>query len=174
METQSCSRRDFIRSTTALGLGVMAGCTPRPVSTRPSTDLRVLSIGVIGTIGGTDRQQVHEHPLAEIVGLCDVDANALEQAAQDHPDAFTCADYREAFDKHGDAFDAVIVATPDHSHCSIMTLALARSSSWRSWRSWAGPSRPVRAWSRRPARSGSSPRPAAPRWTSSGAAPWAR
>jgi predicted dehydrogenase len=126
METKSCSRRDFLRSTTALGLGVMAGCTPRPVSTRPYTELRVLSIGVIGTIGGTDRKHVSDHPLAEIVGLCDVDANALEQAAQDHPDAFTCADYREAFDKHDAAFDAVIVATPDHSHCSIMTLALAR------------------------------------------------
>ncbi len=36
------------------------------------------------------------------------------------------ADYREAFDKFGDKFDAVIVATPDHSHCAIMTTALAR------------------------------------------------
>jgi predicted dehydrogenase len=86
----------------------------------------VLSVGVIGTIGGTDRQHVHDHPRAEIVGLCDIDANALGTAAEDHPGAFTCTDYREAFDKHGDAFDAVIVATPDHSHCSIMTLALAR------------------------------------------------
>ncbi|MHC5014741.1 MAG: Gfo/Idh/MocA family protein [Planctomycetota bacterium] len=126
METKSCSRRDFLRSTTALGVGVIAGCAPRPVPTRTYTKLRVLSIGVIGTIGEADRKNIHEHPLAEIVGLCDVDANALDLAAQDHPGAFTCADYREAFDKHGDGFDAVIVATPDHSHCSIMTLALAR------------------------------------------------
>ncbi|MHC5024513.1 MAG: Gfo/Idh/MocA family protein [Planctomycetota bacterium] len=127
MDTDRCSRRDFLRSTTALGVGVMAvGAAPRPASARPDTTLRVLSIGVVGTIGGTDRTQVHEHPRAEIVGLCDVDANALDLAARDHPDAFTCADYRDAFEKHGDAFDAVIVATPDHSHCSIMTLALAR------------------------------------------------
>ena len=33
--------------------------------------------------------------------------------------------YRAAFDKHADKFDAVIVATPDHSHASIMTMALA-------------------------------------------------
>jgi hypothetical protein len=83
METKCCSRRDFLRSTTALGVGVIAGCTPRPVPTRTYTKLRVLSIGVIGTIGGTDRQKVHEHPLAEIAGLCDVDANALGQAAQE-------------------------------------------------------------------------------------------
>jgi predicted dehydrogenase len=127
MDNDRCSRRDFIRSTTAVGMGVMAvGAAPGPASARPDTTLRVLSIGVVGTIGGTDRTKVHEHPRAEIVGLCDVDANALDLAALDHPGAFTCTDYRDAFEKHGDAFDAVIVATPDHSHCSIMTLALAR------------------------------------------------
>ncbi|MBZ0171051.1 MAG: Gfo/Idh/MocA family oxidoreductase, partial [Phycisphaerales bacterium] len=92
----------------------------------PDTTLRVLVIGVVGTIGGADRSQVASHPQAEIVGLCDVDTEALGQAAVDHPDAFTCADYREAFDRYGDRFDGVIVATPDHSHASIMTMALAR------------------------------------------------
>ena len=111
METNNCSRRDFLRSTTALGVGVMALGAARPASTRADTKLRVLSIGVIGTIGGTDRQNVHDHPLAEIVGLCDIDANALDTAAQDHPGAFTCADYREAFDRHGDGFDAAAVVT---------------------------------------------------------------
>ena len=68
MDTNSCSRRDFLRSTTALGVGVMALGVPRLASARPYTRLRVLSIGVIGTIGGTDRRNVHAHPLAEIVG----------------------------------------------------------------------------------------------------------
>ena len=124
MNTSRFSRRDFLRSTTAMGVAALGA--PRLTSARPDTTLRVLSIGVIGTIGGTDRERVNAHPRAEIVGLCDVDANVLARAAEDHPGAFTCADYREAFDKHGDTFDAVIVATPDHSHCSIMTLALAR------------------------------------------------
>ena len=78
--------------------------------------MRVLSIGVIGTIGGTDRQQIAHHPAVEIAGLCDVDANALARAASDHPKAFTCRDYREAFASFGDKFDAVIVSTPDHTH----------------------------------------------------------
>lgn len=120
-----CSRRDFLLRTTAVGAGVMTLGASRPARARAETRLRVLSIGVIGTIGEADRKTVSEHPLADIVGLCDVDANALAAAALDHPGAFTCADYREAFDKHGDEFDAVIVSTPDHSHCSIMTLALA-------------------------------------------------
>ena len=124
MHANSISRRDFIRSTSALGVAAVG--VPRLAWGRNDTTLRVLSIGVIGTIGGADRKQVSEHPQAEIVGLCDVDADALGKAAEEHPNAFTCADYREAFDKHGDAFDAVIVATPDHAHCAMMTLALAR------------------------------------------------
>ena len=124
MKSKKISRREFIHSTTILGVTVLG--MPSLASVRADTKLRVLSIGVTGTIGGADRKNVHEHPLAEIVGLCDVDSKVLAQAAEEHPDAFTCADYREAFDKYGDQFDAVIVATPDHSHCSIMTLALSR------------------------------------------------
>lgn len=92
---------------------------------RKDSTLRVLSIGVVGTIGEADRRNINGHADATIVGLCDVDASALAKAAGEHPDAFTCEDYREAFDKHGDKFDAVIVSTPDHSHCAIMTTALA-------------------------------------------------
>lgn len=121
------TRRNFLQFTAAAGLAAAAPAIARPARRRrPDTTLRVLSIGVIGTIGKADREQVASHPNAEIVGLCDVDANALAEAAADHPDAFTCADYREAFDRYADRFDAVIVSTPDHSHCSIMTLALTR------------------------------------------------
>ncbi len=124
MKTTPSSRREFIQYATAASLGALV--MPRRAWALADTKLRVLSIGVIGTIGGHDRKTVASHPLAEIVGLCDVDANALAEAAKDHPSAFTCVDYREAFDKHGDKFDAVIVATPDHSHCSIMTMALSK------------------------------------------------
>lgn len=125
----SVTRRTFLTAATAAGVGAMAASSGLGSMTRRrrETKLRVLCIGVVGTIGGADRQNVASHPNAEIVGLCDVDANALAQAAKDHPEAFRCADYREAFDKHGDKFDAVIVATPDHSHCAIMTMALARN-----------------------------------------------
>ncbi|MBN4052749.1 Gfo/Idh/MocA family oxidoreductase [Roseiflexus sp. AH-315-K22] len=123
MKPTSISRRRFIQSSTLAGAAVLG--LPTIASVRADTRLRVLSIGVVGTIGSTDRKTINTHPLADIVGLCDVDAGAIAKAAIDHPDAFTCADYREAFDKHSDQFDAVIVATPDHSHCAIMTRALA-------------------------------------------------
>ena len=115
-----------MKTSLATGLGLAAFGLPT-FAARPmrSAKLRVLSIGVVGTIGGHDRRTVQSHPDAEIVGLCDVDQAAMAQAAQDHPDAFQCTDYREAFERYGDRFDAVIVSTPDHSHCSIMTMALA-------------------------------------------------
>ncbi|MFZ4430592.1 MAG: Gfo/Idh/MocA family protein [Phycisphaerales bacterium] len=124
MPTVPSSRRDFMKQ--AAAAGVLLTGLPRTAKARVDTKLRVLSIGVTGTIGGTDRKIIASHPKVEIAGLCDIDAGVLAQAATEHPAAFTCADYREAFDKHGGKFDGVIVATPDHSHCAIMTTALAR------------------------------------------------
>ncbi|HMN96144.1 MAG TPA: Gfo/Idh/MocA family oxidoreductase [Phycisphaerales bacterium] len=118
------SRREFLQAAAAIGASAFIG--PALAGPARETTFRVLAIGVIGTIGGEDRRIIAAHPAAEIVGLCDVDSDALARAAGDHPDAFTCADYREAFDRHGDRFDGVIVATPDHAHCAMMTLALAR------------------------------------------------
>ena len=125
-------RRDFIqRSAAAAILLKAAGCAPdatvrSTVGRWPANErLNVLSIGVVGTIGSVDRKQVAMHPSVEIAGLCDVDERAIEKASTRHPDAFTCKDYREAFDRHGDRFDAVIVSTPDHTHGPIMLTALA-------------------------------------------------
>jgi predicted dehydrogenase len=125
--TGNCSRRNFLLSSAFAGIGVstlgLSGLRAAPANSK----LRVLSIGVIGTIGGTDRKAVASHPMAEIVGLCDVDSISLAAAAKDHPKAFTCKDYREAFEKHADEFDAVIVAVPDHSHAAIMLTAMAHN-----------------------------------------------
>ncbi|MEI6605587.1 MAG: Gfo/Idh/MocA family oxidoreductase [Verrucomicrobiota bacterium] len=123
--SSSLSRRHFLQSTAAAGLGLSALGLGRAHAASPNGKLRVLSIGVIGTIGKTDRTQVASHPEVEITGLCDVDSNCLAEAARDHPKAFTCRDYREAFAKHGDQFDAVIVSVPDHSHAPILLTAMA-------------------------------------------------
>jgi len=124
--SDSFTRRRFLWTTGAAGIGLSSRVRSqtRQPAVAANSKLRVLSIGVGGTIGHVDRKQVSQHPAVEIAGLCDVDATALAQAATDHPAAFTCRDYREAFANHGDAFDAVIVATPDHSHASIMLTAL--------------------------------------------------
>lgn len=117
------SRRRFLVSSAAASLGLLG--TSRVRAASPNGKLRVLSVGVVGTIGETDRHNVASHPDVEIAGLCDVDSNYLAKAAAEHPKAFTCRDYREAFDKHADKFDAVIVSTPDHSHAPILLTAMA-------------------------------------------------
>ena len=122
------NRRRFLWTTGVGGVGFSAAARAqtRAPAVAANSKLRVLSIGVVGTIGGEDRTQIARHPAVEIAGLCDVDATALAAAARDHPGAFRCRDYREAFAQHGDQFDAVIVSTPDHSHAPIMLSALAR------------------------------------------------
>ena len=122
MNTRS-SRRRFLAATSAASLGLLAAPRLRAVS--PNGKLRVLCVGVVGTIGETDRHNIASHPEVEIAGLCDVDSNYLAKAAAEHPKAFTCRDYREAFDKHAGEFDAVSVSTPDHSHAPILLTAMA-------------------------------------------------
>jgi len=119
------TRRQFINISAAAGLGFTALGIPRARAASPNGKLRVLSIGVMGTIGAADRKAVATHPNAEIAGLCDVDSDALAEAVKDHPDAFTCKDYRVAFDKHADQFDAVIVSVPDFSHAGMILTAMA-------------------------------------------------
>lgn len=121
------NRRRFLWTTGAAGLGLSAigRAQTGGAAVSPNSKLRVLSIGVVGTIGEVDRKNVASHPAVEIAGLCDVDSRALAKAAVEHPQAFQCRDYREAFAKYGDKFDAVIVSTPDHSHAPIMLTAMA-------------------------------------------------
>lgn len=121
------SRRHFLWTAGAAGAGLSAIARSQSAapSISPNSKLRVLAIGVQGTIGAVDLKQVSQHPAVEISGLCDVDSISLEKASKEYPGAFTCRDYREAFSKYSDKFDAVIVATPDHSHASIMLTALA-------------------------------------------------
>jgi predicted dehydrogenase len=125
--TTDFTRRDFIRTAavSGVGLGLAGTGLHGAIRRQPDTTVRVLSIGVIGTIGGADRKQIAGHPAAEIVGLCDVNANSLAKAAEEHPNAFTCKDYRDAFADHAEKFDAVIVSTPDHSHAPMMLTAMA-------------------------------------------------
>ncbi|RMH03915.1 MAG: gfo/Idh/MocA family oxidoreductase [Planctomycetota bacterium] len=121
--SRTTSRRSLLRA----GAGA-AGCAavlPAFGRFSPMEKVNVLSIGVVGSIGGTDRKQVAAHPAVRIAGLCDVDDGYLQQAAAEHPDAFTCKDWRQAFAEHADEFDAVIVSVPDHSHAPVMLTALA-------------------------------------------------
>ncbi len=66
--------------------------------------------------------------MVEVVALCDVDMGAkhTQKIMAKYPKAKQFRDFRQMFDKGtGNEFDAVAIATPDHSHFPISMLALA-------------------------------------------------
>jgi predicted dehydrogenase len=83
--------------------------------TPPSNRLNVAGVGV-GGMGGHNIKVCSE--VANIVALCDVDVNYAAKTFKAHPNAKTYTDYREMLDKQKD-IDAVVVATPDHTHAPI-------------------------------------------------------
>ena len=60
-------------------------------------------------MGGATMRQVASHPAVEIVALCDVDWNVLQQAAKQHPQTTTHTDFRDLLVDHTDRFDAVTI-----------------------------------------------------------------
>ncbi|MFO0962577.1 MAG: Gfo/Idh/MocA family oxidoreductase [Phycisphaerales bacterium] len=139
----SWSRRDALRTAAAAAGAWLAApllvrpataadaptpALPTPASTRARAGalgkLQLLQIGVGGSIAPADRHELKQHPDVVFSGFCDVDANARSQIHGEFPDAFVCTDFREAFDKHRDTFDAVVVCVPDHNHALIMLTAM--------------------------------------------------
>ncbi len=77
-------------------------------------------------MGVGDRGTFARHPKLQIVALCDVDANALAQAAKDFPGARTYTDWRELLAQEGDRIDSVNVTVPDHMHFPIAYTAMQK------------------------------------------------
>jgi predicted dehydrogenase len=120
------SRRSFIGTSTA----AVAGLTiipSRAVSglghIAPSDKLNIAGIG----IGGMGRANLENVAKTEnIVSLCDVDwRGQVLNVFNKYPDAKRYKDYRVMLDKQKD-IEAVIVATPDHTHAIISMEAIRR------------------------------------------------
>jgi predicted dehydrogenase len=110
------SRRKFLAASAA----VVAA--PRFLSARGANEK--LNIAVIGVAdrGAANLDGVkHEN----IAVLCDVDDDRLGQAKKQFPKATGYTDYRKLFDKLDKSIDAVVVSTPDHSHCLPACLAMS-------------------------------------------------
>jgi predicted dehydrogenase len=93
-------------------------------TTAPATQARKLKLGVVGV---ADQGWYHIDtikPLANvnIVALCDVDVRHLVRAARALPAAEIFVDFRDMLKMK--ELDAVLVATPDHTHAVIAGAAL--------------------------------------------------
>lgn len=91
-----------------------------PAATEPAK----LGVGLIGIggQGGWHLGELVQIPNAKVVALCDVDANNLVAAARKVTDAATFTDFRELLKAPG--IDAILCATPDHTHAVITAAAL--------------------------------------------------
>ncbi len=127
IDKQKCkriSRRDFLSGTTA----AVAALTivPRhvlggPGNVPPSDKLNIAGIG----IGGMGKNNIRACESENIVALCDVDDDFAADVYQKYPNARKWKDFRVMLDEQKD-IDAVIVATPDHSHAVVAMAAMKR------------------------------------------------
>lgn len=114
------SRRRFLQQTIIGSSGLLLGGVAVGAGERLSPNEK-LNLAVIGVAhqGASDMRQLESE---NIVALCDVDENYLAAAAQRHPSAKKYSDFRRLLDQ--DDIDAVLVATPDHTHAVAAVAAL--------------------------------------------------
>ncbi|WP_026475247.1 Gfo/Idh/MocA family oxidoreductase [Alkaliflexus imshenetskii] len=128
----SSNRREFIRNISmgAAGLtigGMLVGFKPS-LAGKPGANDRVnLACVGIGNQGATDIMALYNTGLCNIVALCDTDMGArhTERMMNQFPDAARYNDFRKMFDKMANQIDAVLIATPDHSHFPVTMLAMS-------------------------------------------------
>ena len=118
-------RRRFVQ---AAGAGVAAfTIVPRHVlggaGKRAASDK--VSIACVG-IGGRGASDVGAVSGESIVALCDVDDRRAGDSFKKHPNAKRYRDVRKMLDEVHKSIDAVVVATPDHTHAVACMEAMKR------------------------------------------------
>jgi predicted dehydrogenase len=111
------SRRDFIAKSTLAAFSFHIIPAKVLGTEAPSNKLNIAAIGV-GNMGGQNLRACEKE---NIVALCDVDSVYAAKTFSQYPGAKVYTDYRVMLEKQKD-IDAVIVATPDHTH-AIITMA---------------------------------------------------
>ena len=118
------SRRQFAKG--AIYAGAAFSVVPRhvlggPAHTPPSEKLNIAGIGVGGR-GADDLRGVESE---NIVALCDVDWQHAAATFKRYPSAKRYRDFRKMLDQEQD-IDAVVIATPDHTHAVASMAAIKR------------------------------------------------
>ncbi|HUS71581.1 MAG TPA: Gfo/Idh/MocA family oxidoreductase [Sedimentisphaerales bacterium] len=121
-EGTGLSRRGFMSGAAAVAAFTIV---PRHVlggagSTAPSEKLNIAGIGVGGQ-GGGDLGAVSSE---NIVALCDVDWRHAAGTFKLYPKARQYRDFRKMLDKENKNINAVVVATPDHTHAVATMMAI--------------------------------------------------
>jgi predicted dehydrogenase len=126
-DESSISRRNFMGK--AMATGAVLSIVPRHVLggkgfTAPSDKLNLAGIGV----GGMGKENMRACEGENIVALCDVDYDYAAETFKKYPGAKPFKDYRVMLEKQKD-IDAVVIATPDHTHAVIALAAMQMGKS---------------------------------------------
>jgi predicted dehydrogenase len=120
---RSLNRRRFLQTSALTGVGVWVATSQAGLSRSPNEKLNIGIIGARGR-GASNAKDVSSE---NIVALCDVDANRLEEAAKEYPQAQKYADWRKLLEQKN--LDAVVVSTTDHTHAPACVWAMNRDLS---------------------------------------------
>jgi predicted dehydrogenase len=119
----STNRREFLRTAAAVAaVTVVPGRVLGLDNQKPPSER--LNIAGVG-IGGMGHHNLLACAAENIVALCDIDQAYAAKTYKDFPKARKYTDFREMLDKQKD-IQAVIVATPDHTH-AVVALAAMRA-----------------------------------------------
>ena len=109
------NRRSFLRKSATAGTGLLILRNSKlAFAYEANSKLNIAGIGV----GGQGRGSLDAfHRLGNnLVAFCDVDAKRAGDIYQKHPAAKRYQDFRKMFDEMEKGIDAVLIATPDHTH----------------------------------------------------------
>ena len=120
-KAESISRRALLPTAAAAAMIVPRHVLGGPGYQAPSDTLAIAGVGV----GGMGRRYLQGCESERIVALCDVDPQFAAKVFTHYSMATVYRDYREMFDKEKN-IDAVVVATPDHTHALVQMAALRR------------------------------------------------
>jgi predicted dehydrogenase len=116
------SRRRFLHASAVAGAAALSTRVSLADAKKPPASER-LAVGVIGVAGqGEHDWENIAKAGAEIVAWCDVHEERTNKARETFPHATFHTDFRRLIDQKG--IDAVLVATPDHTHAPATLMAL--------------------------------------------------
>ena len=121
-QKRKVSRRDFIGAAAAAAAFTFV---PRhvlggPRNVPPSEKLNIAGIG----FGGRGDGDLHEVSSENIVALCDVDWKYGARTFERYANAARYHDFRKMLEKEDKNIDAVVIATPDHTHAVASMMAI--------------------------------------------------
>ena len=115
-----CTRRSLLVNAASVAI------LPRHIfaqGSRPGANGRLNVAGIgIGGMGSSNLAQI-ANAGHNIVALCDVDRDYAAPVVAKYPEAAFFTDYRELLERQKD-LDAVMIATPDHTHALIASAAM--------------------------------------------------